>query len=126
MCTARCVRRRRASYQVNTPMSKTRDTLDILFDDEISFDRACAEVAALQLHGNPAAQSVVDAIMYALRPGTEALSRANVQQYLAMVDEGQLREMCKLLRNRNPRIARSWTDDQVKFLVRAWSAAHAR
>jgi hypothetical protein len=100
--------------------------LDLLLDDTIPFDRACAEIADRQMRGNPAPQSVVDAVMYALRPGTAALSRANVQGYLAMVDEQQMRAMAKQLQHRNPKIARSWTPDEVEMLINAWADCHGR
>ena len=98
--------------------------LDILLDDSISLDRAMALIADRFMHGNPAAQSTIDAVMYSLRSGVAALKRQDVRTRLATVDESQLRQMCALLGKRDGRIAPLWPDADIKTLIKAWVACH--
>ena len=72
---------------------------EILLDENLSFDSACSLVADRFMHG-PAAQSTIDAIVYALRRGTSALAEADTRERLRCVDEKQLREMCVQLQRR--------------------------
>jgi hypothetical protein len=71
-----------------------------------------------------APQSTVDAVMYSLRSGTKMLAHAGTRERLNRISEQQLREMCKLLKNRNPSVAKSWTDDEVEKLIMTWAACH--
>jgi hypothetical protein len=77
------------------------------------------------LYDNPAAQSTIDALMYSLRSGTAALSREDVRQRLAALDENQMRDVCPRLQKRNPNVAKSWTSDEIECFVTAWAARHA-
>jgi hypothetical protein len=73
---------------------------------------------------HPAPQVTVDALMYSFRSGTAVLARNDVQQRLATICEQQMREVCTLLKKRNPKIARSWSDDEIEKLIIAWATCH--
>jgi hypothetical protein len=76
--------------------------------------------------GNPAAQSTIEALMYSLRSGAALLSRNDVQQQLATIDEKQLQEVCARLQNFKIEIAKAWSDEEVERLVMTWTECHAR
>jgi len=101
-----------------------RSNLEILLDESISFDSACAQIAARYMDGNPAAQSTIDALMYSLRSGTAALKRKDAKQRIACLDERQLHACCKQLQHRSPDIAKSLSKDEVEMLVAVWAACH--
>jgi hypothetical protein len=71
-----------------------------------------------------AAQSTIDAVMYSLRFGIAVLSRDDVQHRLAVIDEGQLREIIVLLQKRDGRIAPRWENDDIEKLIETWTAFH--
>jgi len=72
-----------------------------------------------------AAKSTIDALMYSLRSGAAVLARDVVRSRLATIAEDQLREMIALLQKRDGRIAPPWSDDDIKKLIRTWSACRA-
>jgi Arc/MetJ family transcription regulator len=69
-----------------------------------------------------APQVTVDALMFSFRSGTAVLARDDVKERLSRISEGQLREVCTQLRNRN--VAKSWTDDEIKKLIVIWTTCH--
>jgi t-SNARE complex subunit (syntaxin) len=74
--------------------------------------------------GHPAPQVTIDALLYSFRSGTAVLARVDVQERLSRICEKQMREICTLLRNRNPKVARSWTADEIEKLIIAWATCH--
>ena len=62
-----------------------------------------------------------EALMYSLRNGVDVLTRADVRHRLAQLDKEQLLEACARLQRHKPRIAKQWTDDEVKQLVAMWA-----
>ena len=72
----------------------------------------------------PAAQSTIDALMYSLRSGTAVLECADVKQRIAAANEGQLHDICKQLKDRNPAVAKSWSKDEIGKPVTAWARCH--
>jgi hypothetical protein len=103
---------------------RPRDDREVLFDETLSLDGAMSIVAGRQLRGSPAANSTVDALMYSLRSGVNALARNDVQPRIAMLDERQMHACCKELQHRNPDIAKSWTKDEIEKLVALWASCH--
>lgn len=101
-----------------------RSDFEILMDDTISFDRACAEIADRQMR--KAAASTVEALIYSLRSGIDALARNDVQERLGRTDEKQLHEICARVQSFKPHIAKPWTDDEAERLVTMWTTRHAR
>jgi hypothetical protein len=72
-----------------------------------------------------AAQSAVDAIAYSLRAGVGALSRRDVQDRIAALDEQQLHEVAARAETFNPEIAPPWRADDIRRLVESWTQCHA-
>lgn len=107
--------------QPHTPLTK-RSNLDILLDDDVSFDTAMFVVTDRYMRGNPAANSTIDALMFSLRSGTAALKRQDVRQRLAALDERQLRDICKQLLNRH--VAKPWSAAEVEMFVMVWTECH--
>jgi hypothetical protein len=52
--------------------AEPRSNLDLLLDENVSFERALSIMAERQMRGNPAAKSTIDALMYSLRAGVKA------------------------------------------------------
>ena len=73
-----------------------------------------------------ASRSTVYALMYSLRLGCPTLSRQDVQQRLAAVDERQMHDICARLQKFKAEIAKPWTADEVERLVIAWVECHGR
>jgi hypothetical protein len=73
-----------------------------------------------------AAASTVDALMFGLREGIDALP-ANFDKLrrLSDLNEGQLHEVCARLQNFKPKIARPWTADEIAALAAIWAKSHA-
>jgi hypothetical protein len=73
-----------------------------------------------------AATSTVEALMFELRDGIDALP-ANPERprRLWELSETQLHEVCARLQNFKPTIARPWTADEVAALVKIWAKSHA-
>jgi hypothetical protein len=71
-----------------------------------------------------AAHSAVDALMYSLRRGTEAITEPDNQRRLAELSEDQLLAVCQRLQNFKPNIAPAWPPEEVEALASIWSTAH--
>lgn len=98
-----------------------RSNLEILLDDDISLDRACAEIADRYMR--QATASTVEALIYSLRSGAAALSRKDVRERLTALDEKQLREICALVQSFKPHTAQPWKADEVGKIVIMWATA---
>jgi hypothetical protein len=89
-----------------------------LIDDKVSLDHA-----ARKLHGRGcgAAASTVEALVYGLRDGIDALpTKPERLRRLSELSEAQLLEVCKRLQNFKPNIAIAWTPEGVDALVELW------
>jgi hypothetical protein len=73
-----------------------------------------------------AAASTVEALIFELRDGIDALP-ANPERLRRLweLSETQLHEVCARLQNFKPTIARPWTADEVAALVKIWAKSHA-
>jgi hypothetical protein len=73
-----------------------------------------------------AAASTVEALMFRLRDGIDALP-ANPERLRRLweLSETQLHEVSARLQNFKPTIARPWTADEVAALVKIWAKSHA-
>jgi hypothetical protein len=65
--------------------------------------------------------ATVEALMYSLRRGIEALAVSDNKRRLSGLSEEQLRAICHQLRNFKPEIAPAWTLEEVEALVIIWS-----
>jgi hypothetical protein len=66
-----------------------------------------------------APQPTVEALMNSLRErGTKALEEPDTKRRLSQLNDKQLAEVGDRLRRLKPHIARAWTTDEVKVLIR--------
>jgi hypothetical protein len=65
-----------------------------------------------------AAQSTVDALLYSLRHGVDALTRGDVQRRLGELDDKQMMEVAVLLQKR--KLFPAWTEHEVAVLANVW------
>ena len=73
----------------------------------------------------PAAASTVEALMFGLRDGIEALpANPDTLRRLSELSEEQLRVVCERLQNFKPHIAPAWSAEEVRALVDIWGACH--
>ena len=94
-----------------------------MLDPKVSLEQAQRSLLARRRDG--AAASTVEALMYGLRDGIEALpANPDRLRRLSELSADQLKEVCARLQNFKPTIARPWTADEVAALVRIWGKSH--
>jgi len=71
-----------------------------------------------------APEATVEALMYSLRRGTEAITKPDNQRRLAELSEDQLLAVCQRLQNFKPNIASAWPPEEVEAIVSIWSTVH--
>src|SRR5262245_55670595 len=103
--------RRRAMHSWKRNIAQQGDALDLL----TSLPDACAALAA---------HSAVDALVYSLRRGIEAIAEPDNQRRLAELSEDQLLAVCQRLQNFKPNIASAWPPEEVEAIASIWSAVH--
>jgi hypothetical protein len=64
-----------------------------------------------------------EALMYSLRSGVGALSRADVRARLAELSENQVREACA--RVQGCKVHAQWTDEEARRLISTWKNCRA-
>jgi hypothetical protein len=95
----------------------------LLADDDISLERTWHELN----QRTEAAASTVEALVYGLREGHEALLKnSNRLQRLAQLSEAQLKAICRRVQNFKPEIATPWSSDEVTALIARWRELHER
>jgi hypothetical protein len=114
-----------ACQRVDEEARQHRDTkkqsLRRLLKSSVSLERAYTE---LNRTPGRAAASTIEALMFALRCGGEALTDPNNQRRLSELSETQLHEVCVRLQKFKPEIARPWTAHEIEMLVGLWSDFH--
>ena len=89
---------------------------------EVSLERAWHE---LNRGDGRAPQATVEALVYGLRDGIDALpTKPERLRRLSESSADQLKEVCARLQNFKPTIARPWTADEVDALVSIWAKSH--
>lgn len=71
----------------------------------------------LERHQSGAAASTIEALMFALRRGVDALAEPDTVRRLAELSDEQLLEVGQRLRRLKPEIARAWSADEVAVLM---------
>jgi hypothetical protein len=104
----------RASAVTHTPEELAK--LRWLLADEVSLQRAHAEIAAHHTKGR-AANSTVDALVFSLRSGVSAIADRDVRRRLSELSDDQFIEVGGRLRRLKPEIAIAWTADEVDTLL---------
>jgi hypothetical protein len=72
-----------------------------------------------------APEATVEALIYSLRRGIEAITEPDTQRRLAELCEDQLLAFCQRLQNFKPNIASAWPPEEVEAMVSIWSIVHA-
>ena len=89
---------------------------------EVSLERAWTK---LNRGDGQAPQATVEALVYGLRDGIDALpTKPESLRRLSELSADQLKEVCARLQNFKPTIARPWTADEVDALVSIWAKSH--
>jgi hypothetical protein len=96
--------------------AKTLRARRLLADDDISYERAYAEI----LRDRSAPEALVEALVFSLRRGVNELARSDAKRRLSGLSEGQLREVCKRLLSFRPEIATPWTPQEVEAICAIW------
>jgi hypothetical protein len=91
--------------------------------DDVSLDRADAELRADRLYGR-AADSTVEALMYSLRCGITALGHSETVRRLSKLSDAQMREVAVRVQKFKPHIAPAWSAEEVQILLSACSEVH--
>ena len=84
-----------------------------LLDPKVSIERVWAEINTR----SDAADFTVEALMFSLRRGPDALAEPNTLRRLAELDERQLLAVMTRLQKFTPEIAPAWTPEQLEILV---------
>jgi hypothetical protein len=96
-----------------------------LLDDNVSLERAWSEINWRGRHSG-AAQITVEALMFSLRSrGLRALSESDTQRRLSELDDAQVPEVVVRLQKLKPEIARAWSSEEVRALIRIWGRINA-
>jgi hypothetical protein len=96
--------------------AKTLRARRLLADDDISYERAYAEI----LRDRSAPEALVEALMYSLRRGVDELVKPDTLRRLSALDKEQLKNVCRRVRAFKPEIAPAWSADAVDALISAW------
>ena len=86
-----------------------------LMDDNVSPERADAEIRAGRLRGR-AAETTVEALMFSLRDGVAALGKPNTLRRLSELSDAQLRDVAVRLQKFKAHIAKPWSPADVEVL----------
>jgi hypothetical protein len=115
--TAAC---RRADERArHKPRDPHLERLRGLLDDDVSLERAVAEMDA-HWRRQSEARATIEALVFGLRPGTVALQEPKVRDRLAQLSQEELREVAGRLGEFKPKIARPWSSLEIEHLLRAW------
>jgi hypothetical protein len=87
-----------------------------LMDNDVSLERAWSELNDQRRRGE-AATAAVEALIYSLRRGVDALAEPDTARRLAELSDDQLLAVGERLRRLKPKIARVWSADEVATLI---------
>lgn len=62
--------------------------------------------------------------MYSLRRGVNELTQPDTLRRLSILDEGQIKAVCRRLQNFKPEIATRWSSEKVAALIAKWKKLH--
>jgi hypothetical protein len=102
--------------QRRKPKDPRIERLRKLLADDVSLDHAWGE---LNERPQRAARSTVEALMFLLRNGVDALGRPDVLRRLAELSDAQIREIAVRAQKFRPHIAPAWTEEDVRMLLSA-------
>jgi hypothetical protein len=91
--------------------------LRALLDDDVSLQRAYAEISSSHIKGR-AADSTLEALAFQLRAGVGVLKEQDVRRRLSALSDAQLVEIVERVQRHKPEIAPVWSDDDVITLMK--------
>jgi hypothetical protein len=83
---------------------------------EISLERLWHELNAAHFRG-PAAQSTVEALMFSLRSGVQALGQPDTLRRLCELSDEQPRDVAVRVQRFKPHIAPAWNGEDIEVLI---------
>ena len=86
-----------------------------LLDPKVSLEQAQRRL--VERRRGEAAASTVEALVYSLRRGVDALAESDTARRLAELSDDQLLAVGERLRRLKPEIARAWSGDEVAVLM---------
>jgi len=114
-------RRARDKHRSDPRFNRLRELLD---NDDIPVECVWAE---LNKPNGRAPQPTVEAQMFGLRHGLEALpTNPDRLRRLSELCEEQLRAVCDRLQDFKPHVAPAWSPEEVRALVDIWSATNVK
>src|SRR5262249_16668218 len=93
-----------------------------LMTDDVSLERAGHD---LNKPRDGAASSTIEALMFSLRQGIQALGQPDTIRRLSELSDEQLRDVAVRLQRFKPHIAPAWNADEIAVLIAVRSKAHA-
>jgi hypothetical protein len=93
-----------------------------LIEDNVGLEATHHKIVALKVTEAPAA--TVEALVFQLRSGVDALSNPSTLARLARLSEQQARSVAERVRNFKANIASAWGLDEVEALLTIWSLRH--
>jgi hypothetical protein len=101
------------------PVDPTTAKARQLLEDDVSLERAWNELNA-DRRSLGTAEATIDALMFALRKGIDALKHPDNRRRLSALNDAQIREVATRVQKFKPHIACAWTPEQVKALISIW------
>lgn len=95
-----------------------------LLDRRVSLERARAQIQAHRERQRGAAASTIEALLFELRGGLNALKHSSNQRRLRELNDEQMTEVAACLRQRLPQIGKAWTADETQQLISKWEELH--
>jgi hypothetical protein len=93
-----------------------------LIADSVSLGRAWHELN--DPCNRPAPRATIEALMFSLRRGTEAITEPDNRRRLAELSEDQLPAVCQRLQNFKSNIAPAWPPEEMEALASIWTTVH--
>jgi hypothetical protein len=100
------------------------DRLRRLLDDGLSLEEAHSNIVVLKAGEAPAA--TVEALVFQLRSGVDALREQGTLTRLARLNKSQARAVAERVHKFKPDIAPAWGLQEVEALLRVWSLRHGQ
>jgi hypothetical protein len=92
-----------------------------LLEDSVTLERARAEIQAHHVRQRGAAWSTIEALVFGLRDGIDALKDRSNQRRLGELNDEQMRDVAARVQKFLPRIAPAWKPADVEALLTLWS-----
>jgi hypothetical protein len=89
--------------------AKTLRARRLLGDDDITYERAYHEI----LRDRPTSEALLDAVVFCLRRGVSELIQPDTLRRLSMLDQDQVKDVCRRVQAFKPEIATPWSPGEA-------------